>query len=167
MADPVEVLDFWLDEVGPAGWYAGGDALDTAIRDRYLDLWQAAQGGGLEHWADGAVGTLAYLIVTDQFPRNMFRGDARSFATDAAALAAAHRAVAAGWDMDAPEPERQFFYLPLMHSEAPAMHGAVCRPHAPDRGRQRPACPRPCRGHPPLWPLSVSQRRSGPRHHAG
>lgn len=120
MADPIEVLDFWLDEVGPEGWYAGGQALDGTIRARYLDLWQAAHDGGLEHWVEGAPATLAYLVVTDQFPRNLFRGDPRSFATDAQARAASLKAIEAGWDRDAPEPERQFFYLPLMHSEDPA-----------------------------------------------
>ena len=119
MADPVEVLDFWLGEVGPDGWYTGGDAVDAACRDGFADLWQAAHDGGLEHWVEGAVGTLAYLIVTDQFPRNIHRGSALAFATDPLALAAAKKAVAAGWDMDAPEPERQFFYMPFEHSEHP------------------------------------------------
>ncbi len=117
MADPVEVLDYWLGEVGPDGWYAGGAALDGDIRSRYLDLWQAARDGGLEHWAEGTVGTLAYLIVCDQFSRNMHRGHADSFATDEQALAAAKRGLAAGWDMEAPEPERHFFYMPFEHSE--------------------------------------------------
>ena len=120
MADPVAVLDFWLGEVGPDGWYAGGAAIDAACRDGFADLWQAAQDGGLEHWVEGTVATLAYLIVTDQFPRNIHRGSALAFATDARALAAARRAVAAGWDMAAPEPERQFFYMPFEHSEDPA-----------------------------------------------
>ena len=119
MADPVEVLDFWLGEIGPDGWYAGGAAIDAACRDGFGDLWLAAQDGGLDHWVDGTVGTLAYLIVTDQFPRNIHRGTALAFATDARALAAAKRAVAAGWDMAAPEPERQFFYMPFEHSEDP------------------------------------------------
>jgi len=119
MADPIDVLDFWLGEVGPDGWYARGNAVDDKVRARYLDLWQAALEGGLEHWLDGAPGALAYLIVTDQFPRNLFRDDPRSFATDPQARAASARAIAAGWDLDAPEPERQFFYLPLMHSEDP------------------------------------------------
>ncbi len=119
MSDPVEVLDFWLGEVGPDGWYAGGDAIDAACRDGFAALWQAAADGGLDHWVEGAVGTLAYLIVTDQFPRNIHRGSALAFATDPLALAAAKKAVAAGWDMDAPEPERQFFYMPFEHSEHP------------------------------------------------
>jgi uncharacterized protein (DUF924 family) len=120
MADPVEVLEFWLHEIGPKGWYAGGDAIDTVCRERFADIWQAAHDGGLEHWVDGTVGTLAYLIVTDQFPRNIHRGSPLAFATDAKALAAAKTAVAAGWDMNAPEPERQFFYMPFEHSEDPA-----------------------------------------------
>lgn len=118
MSDPVTVLDYWLGELGPEGWYAGGADLDADIRDRFADLWQAAADGGLDHWVEGPAGALAFIVVTDQFPRNMWRGTARAFATDAAALAAARTALAAGWDMAAPEPERQFFYLPLMHSEA-------------------------------------------------
>lgn len=117
MSDPVEVLDFWLGEVGPAGWYAGGEALDAECRERFADLWQAAHEGGLEHWVEGTVGTLAYLILCDQLARNMHRGKAAAFATDARALAAAKRAVAEGWDMGAPEPARQFFYMPFEHSE--------------------------------------------------
>ena len=120
MSDPVELLDFWLGEIGPDGWYAGGDDIDSTCRDRFGDLWQAAHDGHLDHWIDGTVGTLAYLILTDQLPRNMFRGTAAAFATDPRALAAARRAVDMGWDMGAPEPERQFFYMPFEHSEDPA-----------------------------------------------
>jgi uncharacterized protein (DUF924 family) len=120
MSDPIEVLEFWLGEIGPEGWYAGGEALDDECRTRFLDLWQAAYEGGLEHWVDGTVGTLAYLVICDQLARNMHRGTALAFATDARALAAARQAVEAGWDMGAPEPERQFFYMPFEHSENPA-----------------------------------------------
>ena len=120
MSDPVEVLDFWLGEIGPDGWYTGGDEIDGLCRERFGDLCQAALDGGLEHWVDGTVGTLAYLIVCDQFPRNIHRGTALAFATDAQARAAARKAVAGGWDMKAPEPERQFFYMPFEHSEDPA-----------------------------------------------
>jgi uncharacterized protein (DUF924 family) len=120
MADPVEVLDFWLGEVGPEGWYKGGADLDALCRDRFSDLWQAAHDGGLEHWVDGTVATLAYLIVTDQLSRNIHRDTALAFACDARALAAARQAVEQGWDMGAPEPERQFFYMPFEHSEVPA-----------------------------------------------
>ncbi len=119
MSDPIELLDFWLHEVGPKGWYSGGEEIDTLCRERFEDLWQAALDGGLEHWVDGTVGTLAYLILTDQIPRNIHRGTALAFATDPQARAAARKALAAGWDMASPEPERQFFYMPFEHSEDP------------------------------------------------
>lgn len=119
MSDPIALLDFWLHEIGPEGWYAGGAEIDSLCRDRFADLWRAAHDGGLEHWVDGTVGTLAYLILTDQIPRNIHRGTALAFATDPQARAAARRALEAGWDMNAPEPERQFFYMPFEHSEDP------------------------------------------------
>lgn len=119
MADPVEVLDYWVGEVGEDGWFAGGDDLDAAIGARFGDLWQAALAGGLEHWVDGPAATLAYLVLCDQMSRNMHRGKAEAFATDAQALAAARKALAEGWDLAAPEPERMFFYLPFEHSENP------------------------------------------------
>jgi uncharacterized protein (DUF924 family) len=127
MSDPIEVLEFWLGDVGPEGWYAGGEALDDECRARFLDLWQAAHEGGLEHWVDGTVGTLAYLVICDQLARNMHRGTDLAFATDARALAAARQAVEAGWDMGAPEPERQFFYMPFEHSENPADQALAAR----------------------------------------
>jgi uncharacterized protein (DUF924 family) len=117
MSDPIEILDYWLGEVGEQGWYAGGAALDADILARFGDIWTAAREGGLEHWVEGTVGTLAYLILCDQLSRNMHRGTPDAFATDAQALAAAKRAVAEGWDLNAPEPERQFFYMPFEHSE--------------------------------------------------
>ena len=119
MSDPVEILEFWLHEIGPKGWYTGGEEIDGLCRERFGDLWQAAQDGGLDHWVNGTVGTLAYLILTDQFPRNIHRGTALAFATDTRALAAARKALDAGWDLAAPEPERQFFYMPFEHSEDP------------------------------------------------
>jgi uncharacterized protein (DUF924 family) len=117
MSDPVEVLDFWLDEIGPDKWYTGGDSVDHRITERFAELWAALDAGHLDHWVDGAAGTLAYIIVADQFSRNIHRGSAAAFANDARARDAATAAIAAGWDMDAPEPERQFFYMPFEHSE--------------------------------------------------
>ena len=117
MSDPVAVLDYWLGEVGPDGWYAGGAALDADISTRFADLWQAARDGGLDHWGEGAAGSLALIVLCDQLSRNMHRSRAAAFATDPLALATARRAIAAGWDMQVPEPERHFFYMPFEHSE--------------------------------------------------
>jgi uncharacterized protein (DUF924 family) len=118
MATPEEVLAFWLDEIGPKGWYEGGEALDAQIRDRFEPVWQQAFEGALSLWLTYPSGSLAYLIVTDQFSRNMFRGTPKAFATDRAALAVAKAAVLKEWDMRIDEPARQFFYLPMMHSES-------------------------------------------------
>ncbi len=117
MSTPEEVLAFWLDEVGPEGWYKSDASVDEAVRDRFADTWDQAAEGGLSLWLTYPSGTLAYIILTDQFPRNMWRGRARSFALDAAALATAKTAISKGWDVRVDPPVRQFFYLPLMHSE--------------------------------------------------
>ena len=125
------VRRFWLEEVGPEGWYGGGEDLDARIRERFRATWDCAAEGGLLHWTVTGPGTLAYLIVTDQFPRNMFRDDPRAFSTDRRALAAAKRALVAGADLHVEGDARQFFYLPLEHSEStPDQHRAVRLIHA-------------------------------------
>ena len=118
MIKPEEVLAFWLDEIGPEGWYGGGKALDDEIRARFGGAWENAQDGAYSLWLTYPSGVLAYLILMDQFPRNMFRGDKRAYSTDEAALSAAKCAIDKGWDTRIDEPARQFFYLPLMHSES-------------------------------------------------
>jgi len=117
MANPEDVLAFWLDETGPAGWYAGGEELDRTIRQKFQATYDRAREGALSLWLTYASGTLAYIILTDQLPRNMFRDSAQAFATDKVAKAAAKVAISKGWDLRISEPARQFFYLPLMHSE--------------------------------------------------
>lgn len=117
MAEPDDVLTFWLNDVGPAGWYIADDAVDQMITARFMPTWEHAAKGGLTEWCQSAEGALAYLIVTDQFSRNIFRGDARSFATDAIARDVARRAVLRGFDLATAEPERVFFYMPFEHSE--------------------------------------------------
>ncbi len=117
IATPQSVLKFWIDEIGPKGWYNGGEALDVDIRARFLPTWEAAHRGELHGWCSEAEDTLAFLVVADQFPRNMFRNDERAYATDMLARSAAKRAVDRRWDMRIPEPQRQFFYMPLVHSE--------------------------------------------------
>ncbi|MEM5467940.1 DUF924 family protein [Celeribacter marinus] len=115
--DPDAVLAFWLDELEPKDWYNSSDALDARIREGFGHTWDRAQEGAYSMWLTYPTGVLAYLIVTDQMPRNMFRGSGKSFASDRTALAAAKAAIEKGWDMRVDEPARQFFYLPLMHSE--------------------------------------------------
>lgn len=117
MVVPEDVLSFWLDEVGPAGWYEASPELDQKIRDRFEEAWHEAREGRYGLWLTYPSGTLAYLVLMDQFPRNMFRDEARAFGTDRHALAASKAAIHRKWDMRIDEPARQFFYLPMMHSE--------------------------------------------------
>lgn len=116
MIHAADVLTFWLS-AGPSKWYIQDDAFDQAIRDQFGQVWQAAHDGHLPNWAGDASGALALVILLDQFPRNMFRDDPRAFATDSKALEVSGQAMAHGWDRETPEPERQFFYMPFMHSE--------------------------------------------------
>lgn len=111
------VLDFWLDDLGPAGWYAGTPEIDARVHDLFLDDWEEARAGAHGLWLTDPAGALAFLILTDQMPRNMFRGAAQAFDTDPLALAAAKAAIARDWDLAVPAPQRQFFYLPLEHAE--------------------------------------------------
>lgn len=117
METPESILSYWLDEVGPEGWYGGGDALDAEVKQRFLPTWQRAMDGQCGLWLTSPSGSLAYIILADQFPRNMFRGTAQAFASDPNARAAAKIALSRDWDLKISEPARQFFYMPLEHSE--------------------------------------------------
>ena len=112
-----EVLRFWFEEHAQ-DWFVKDPAFDRAIRDRFLAWHEAAAAGQLAHWADGARSCLALVILLDQFPRNMFRGEARAFATDALARAAARVILRRGWDEQMPQAEQLFAYLPFEHSES-------------------------------------------------
>jgi len=113
---PDTVLAFWRD-AGPAKWFRKDDAFDAEVKTRFLDLHEMAAAGQLTAWEATAESALALLIVLDQFPRNMFRGNARAFATDAAARDVADRAITQGFDRQVADGERLFFYLPFEHSE--------------------------------------------------
>jgi uncharacterized protein (DUF924 family) len=112
-----DILSFWMDEVGPDGWYRVAQDVDADIRDRFETTLEHSQLGACGLWLTDPSGALAYVILTDQFSRNMYRDDARAFATDKSARAAAKVAIDREWDRAISEPLRQFFYMPLMHSE--------------------------------------------------
>ena len=114
---PAEIVSFWR-EAGHDKWFTQDDDFDQAIQSRFLPTHEAAANGALAGWQDSAEGALALVLLFDQFPRNMFRGTGRAFATDALARAVADRALARGFDQATDPALRQFFYLPFMHSEA-------------------------------------------------
>ncbi|MEJ7930655.1 DUF924 family protein [Ramlibacter sp. AN1015] len=114
---PDAVVSFWR-EAGPARWFRKDETFDAEFRARFLEAHEAAAAGRLAHWEASAEGTLALLILLDQFPRNAFRGTARMFATDAQALQLARHALEQGFDVATPPDLRNFFYLPFTHSES-------------------------------------------------
>lgn len=115
---PQDVLAFWLG-AGREKWFGGGPAFDAEVRAALLPAHEAAAGGALDGWRDSALGALAWIILMDQVPRNVFRGTPAAFAGDARALDAAEAAVARGFDQapGIPPALRTFFYLPFMHAE--------------------------------------------------
>jgi len=115
-ASASEIVSFWR-KAGPDRWFVKDATFDNDIVDRFLGAHEAAVAGRLSEWEQTAQGTLALLILLDQFPRNMFRGEARTFATDALARAVAAGGIVRGFDAQVPAEMRGFFYLPFEHSE--------------------------------------------------
>ena len=113
---PSDVVTFWK-EAGPGKWFAKDEAFDALFRQRFEAAHHAAARRELDHWADTPEGSLALLILLDQFPRNVFRGTGHAFATDPLARMFAVRALEAGHDLQTPGDIRRFYYLPLQHSE--------------------------------------------------
>jgi uncharacterized protein (DUF924 family) len=122
---PSNVLSFWFGPADPAHpdgqqraqWWKTDKAFDDAIRTSFFDTWTQAVAGELDGWQDTPEGTLALVIVLDQFSRNLFRGDPRSWTQDPAALAITQSAIERGDDERLTHFGRQFLYMPLMHSE--------------------------------------------------
>lgn len=114
---PDDVLAFWRD-AGPSRWFAKDEAFDALFRQRFEAAHEAAAAGRLPAWEETAEGTLALLILLDQFPRNAYRGTPRMFASDTQALQLAKHAVERGFPRSVEPGLRGFFYLPFSHSES-------------------------------------------------
>lgn len=112
-----QVLTFWFDEIGSKAWYEPTPELDATIRQKFEQIWGFAARGELDQWICQPLPSLALLVLLDQMPRNMFRGDSKAFATDTKALRAAKEALVFRHDQRVDMPGRQFYYLPFMHSE--------------------------------------------------
>ncbi len=121
-----EVLDFWFGELDAQGrateersarWFKKDPAFDEELRRRFGALYEAISGEARQDWLEEPWSRLAYVIVLDQFSRNMFRDTSEMFARDPQALAAARGGVKAGQDRQLPRDPRTFIYMPLMHAE--------------------------------------------------
>lgn len=121
-----EILEFWFGTLDPLQisysegrkrWFLKNEVFDATCRQRFLDVYQQAIAHQLDTWEETALGTLALVLVLDQFPRNMFRNTPQAFASDEQARQVAKRAIARGFDQSLHPVQRIFIYLPLEHSE--------------------------------------------------
>jgi uncharacterized protein (DUF924 family) len=124
VSKPREILDFWFGRESEEGygefrevWFTKDPEFDREVRDRFEGAYEEAAAGRLEHWKDEAQSCLALIILLDQFTRNMFRGDPKTYATDDKAREAARHAVEHAYDRELTPYGRLFVYLPFEHSE--------------------------------------------------
>jgi uncharacterized protein (DUF924 family) len=112
-----DIFDFWFSNEVKVKWFAKDVNFDQEIRDKFEIYYEAAKTGILDSWENSPLGTLALIIILDQFPRNMFRGTDLSFATDYLALAHTKKAIEKNFGAELTKEQKQFLYMPLMHSE--------------------------------------------------
>ncbi len=115
---PDAVLSFWFEETPRKTWFNAPPEFDNTVRTRFGSVHETALSGGLDLWASDMAGTLALILVLDQFSRNIHRGTPRAFSGDVRAVTQAQMAVSHGHDLAETVPDRrQFFYLPFTHVE--------------------------------------------------
>ena len=114
---PEDIISFWYSKEIKPFWFRSTEEIDQKIYDQFYDIWLQAKAGKLDDWLISAQGCLALVIVLDQLPLNMFRNQARSFATEAQALSICKHAVSHGYDQMLDKNQLSFLYIPLMHSE--------------------------------------------------
>lgn len=117
-----QVLKFWFDDLSPQQWFIQSDQVDTTIRNKFLDTHNKAAAGELDTWRKDARGSLAEIIILDQFSRNLYRNTSQAFAQDGMALVLAQEAIGKGFEDDLSTEQVQFLYLPFMHSESLVIH---------------------------------------------
>ncbi len=125
--NPEDVVAFWIGELDQDGfaspekmarWWRKDPSFDAEILATFGATWSAIMRGAHDHWRSAPRSLLAFVMVLDQFSRNMFRGKSQAFAGDGRALSAARDGVARGADQALVGHERLFLYMPFMHSES-------------------------------------------------
>lgn len=124
--DAEAILDFWFRDPQSGRrdlpltkrWFQQGQSLDAPVIAQFGDWIEPASQGARDHWQDTAAGSLALMLLLDQFPRHVWRRQAQAFAFGEAALARCRSGLAAGHDQALPLVQRVFYYLPLEHSES-------------------------------------------------
>lgn len=115
--EPFNIINFWYSEAMRKHWFSSTPEIDAEIRDRYEQTWIRAAQGEYTDWMNTPDGCLALIIVLDQFPLNMYRGEAISFKTENAAVEVALLALSKGFEKKLDKDKLSFLFMPLMHSE--------------------------------------------------
>jgi len=116
-----DILQFWFDDIEHSCWFKKDPAFDRELERRFGDVLTRASGDSLNQWCDTPRGTLALIIVLDQFSRNIYRDTPRAFEADPRALQLTLDGIQKGVDEQLTAEQRSFFYLPLRHAESLAM----------------------------------------------
>ena len=95
---PSDIHQYWFSEKSKQHWFSSTPEVDTEIKQRYENLWESISSGGFVEWRDTAEGSVALVIILDQFPLNMFRGQAKSFKSEDMAVEVALNAINNGYD---------------------------------------------------------------------
>lgn len=117
-SSPRDILQFWFTEPARSCWFQSTPEFDAQIRRRFEADWKMARDGKLREWESSWDGALALVIMLDQFPLNMYRGQPESFATEAQSRQVAQQVIDAGWDQEMTDEQKAFLYMPFMHSES-------------------------------------------------
>lgn len=111
------LLHLWFHELKPQDWWGGSDKVDALMRDRFEQWLLALHTRPAQEFLSDPRTALAAVLLFDQAPRNLYSGTPQAFAFDGMAQALTRGAIQRGFDQRLPKAERQFLYMPLMHSE--------------------------------------------------
>ena len=114
---PESIIKFWYSDNVKSKWFNSTVEFDKELKTKYEDVWKDALRGELISWSESAEGCLALVIILDQFPLNMFRGEVKSFSSEAMAIKITKKAIERGFDKEIDNEKLAFLYMPLMHSE--------------------------------------------------
>ena len=114
---PADIIDYWFSEKSKQFWFASTPSIDKEITSRYEKVWERAASGNISIWGETADGSDALIIILDQIPLNMFRGEAKGFKTESMAVEVALNAIDNGFDEEMDNEKLLFLFMPLMHSE--------------------------------------------------
>ena len=114
---PSDIIDYWFSKKSKQFWFASTPTIDKEIKSRYESIWEQAASGNFNFWRETANGSVALIIILDQFPLNMFRSEAKSFRTENMAIEVSLNAINNGFDEEMDNEKLLFLFMPLMHSE--------------------------------------------------